>query len=62
MNAAHTNEIASNGIDVVREVEGQEWDVNVLPFDWLDQVDHELGEFERAILRVGEQNNLFLQQ
>lgn len=42
MDAAHANQVAPDGIDVMGQMKGQEGDVNVLPLDGLDQVEHQL--------------------
>lgn len=40
MDAAHADQVPANRIDVMGQVERKEWNVDVLPFYGLEQVQH----------------------
>lgn len=38
MDATHANEVSPDGLYMVRQMEWQKWDIDILPLDRLDQV------------------------
>ena len=49
MDLAHADEVALDGFDVVDEVEGQEGNVDVFPFDGVEQVEETLKQVDDCI-------------
>ena len=53
MNSAHSYEISLNGVDVVDQVEGEEWNINIFPADGFDQIEDGLAKlYEKQVVHA----------
>ena len=62
MEFAHSDEIASDGLHMMCQMEGQKRDIDVLPFYWLEQVEQKLTQEDSLLLGFRKNEDLFLEK
>jgi hypothetical protein len=60
MNTTHANKITSKRLNMMTKMKRQKRDINIFPFQRLNQIQQSLKQFDRQILIGGKNQDLLL--